>query len=59
MLSDIYFVNIALNGYGWIGVILIFVLYHFILAQLAPHIKKLVGKLFDIIVKRDRHIGFK
>lgn len=59
MLSDVYFVDIALNGYGWLGVILILVLYHFVLDQLSPHIKKLVGKLFDIIVKRDKRIGFK
>ena len=51
-------IHAELNDLALIGIIFLFMLYNFLLVQLAPYIKKSLGKLFDIIVKRDKKIGF-
>lgn len=51
-------IHAELNDFALVGIIFLFMIYNFLLVQLAPHIKKHIGKLFDIIVKRDKRIGF-
>ena len=54
-----YIITLELTNTALVGLIFLFMIYNFLLVQLAPHIKKYLGCLFDIIVKRDKRIGFK
>jgi hypothetical protein len=54
-----YFITLELTNIAIIGLVAIFILYNYLLVQLAPYIKKCFNKLYDKIVKRDRQVGFK
>lgn len=53
-----YIITLELTNTALVGILFLFILYNFLLVQLAPYIKKYLGRLFDIIVKRDKRIGF-
>lgn len=56
MLSDIYFLDIELNGYSWVCLFILFCIYNFALIQFAPEIKKFIK---EKAFRKKNDIGFK
>lgn len=52
-------ITIIITDWSMIGLVILFILYNILLVQLSPYIKKTLSRLFDIIIKRDKTIGFK
>lgn len=57
MFNDVYYLNIELNGYSWICLVILFCVYNFGLIQFAPEIKKFIKE--KLYRKRQYNIGFK